>query len=179
MPSVLIYALTPDLRTVVDHLNDDSDIAFIISDGPGRWRAVDHVTDLSAGQHALWLRAHGPLPLVPESPLDPVAPIADPMAGWNERASASSPGVPFFGSDPSVVWLQVPQFSEQPKVPMSAFGWMGDRYRTAGPPANPEATVWWRQLKQWIRTRTELVKRGGPTGVGPKDVAAFPEASCS
>src|SRR4029453_13622836 len=154
MPSVLMYALAPELRTVIEHLNDDADVAFIMADGPANWRAVDRVQDLAAGHHALWLRQQGPAPPV----------------------ISSTAGFPFFGSHPAIVWFDVPRFDQTAAIPISAFGWIGDRYRTTGLAASPAARAWWRRLREWIRARTELVKRGGPGGTGPKDVAAFPEA---
>jgi hypothetical protein len=41
MPSILVYALESDLQTIVDYLNKDPDIAYVIADGPRRWRTVD------------------------------------------------------------------------------------------------------------------------------------------
>jgi hypothetical protein len=171
-----MYALAPELRTIVEYLNEDANVAFIVADGPRRWRAVERVGDLAPGHHAIWLRAHGPLPLVESPGVEPSATIADPMAGWDERVPASTPAMPFFGSDPAVVWAHVPRFDEHTSVPMTAFGWIGDRYRGIDHGASAAARQWWRRLQKWIRSRTEIVRRGGPDGTGPKDVAAFPDA---
>jgi hypothetical protein len=125
----------------------------------------------------VWLRCGGALPLVgPDVDGGADVPIPDPMRGWEERVPASTPGVPFFGSHPAVIWIHVPVFDGAPELPMTAIGWIGDRYRGIGQGAPEAAQRWWRRLQRWIAARSERVRRGGPAGIGPNDVAAFPEA---
>src|SRR5262245_22888981 len=175
MPSILVYALESDLQTIVDHLNEDPDVSFVIPDGPRRWRAVDRIPRIAAGQHALWHRPSGALPLVGSSVDEPDTPIGNPDAGWEERLPSAIKGQPFFGSHPAVVWLHVPA-ARPGLVPMCAFGWIGNRYRAIGKGAMPAANAWWRRLQRWIGARSRIVRRGGPEGSGPADVAAFPAA---
>lgn len=175
MPSILFYALDPDLQTVADRLNDDPDVAFVVADGPRRWRAVDRVPRIGAGCHALWLKPGGALPLVGRAVGDPEEPIVNPEAGWEERLPSAIPGRPFFGSHPAVVWLDVPA-GDGGTIPMSAVGWIGDRYRAIGVGATPAAAKWWKHLQRWFRGRTTVVARGGLHGTGPVDVNAFPGA---
>jgi hypothetical protein len=177
MPSILVYALESDLQAIVDHLNEDPEIAFVISDGPHRWRTVDRVPQIAAGHHALWHRPSGALPLVRSSETEPERPILNPDAGWEERLASAVYGQPFFGSHPSVMWLHV-STAGPGVVPMSAFGWIGNRYRGIGHGASPAANKWWRRLQRWIRNRAATVPRGSlqASGPVPADVAAFPAA---
>jgi hypothetical protein len=175
MPSILFYALESDLLTIVGHLNEDPDITYVIPDGPRRWRAVDRRDRIAAGHYALWHKPSGAPPLPGASDAEPDTPIIDPYAGWEERLPSAIPLQPFFGSHPSIVWLHVS--SGQPGVvPMSAFGWIGNRYRAIGQGAMPAANKWWQRLQRWIRNQTTTVPRGSLQASGPVDAAAFPAA---
>ena len=175
MASIPVYALESDLQTIVDFLNQDPEIAFVIPDGPHRWRTVDRMPQIAAGHHALWLRAGEALPLVGSSQAEPDTPILNPDAGWKERLPSAVPGQPFFGSHPGVIWLHV-STGGPGLVPMSAFGWIGNRYRAIGHGAAPAASKWWRRLQRWIRKQGPTVPRGSLQASGPVDVAAFPAA---
>lgn len=181
MPSILLYTLETDLRAIVDHLGDDPDIAFVIEDGPRRWKAVDRMPRITPGHHALWHVPSGAPPLLDRAHNEGAAPrIADPFAGWEERFPSANAAKPFFGSYPGVIWLHLSEcaVSASPVVPMSAFGWIGDRYRGIGHGAAPSTRQWWRRLQTWIKSRSQIVPRGSlrPSSKVPVDVAAFPAA---
>jgi len=123
-----------DVRILLDHLNADPDVAFIIPAGPlesdedrerairklleqsgrtdtgsivfdGRldtghrqqWRAVKTVEALADGDHALWYRPAGPLPLLKADRASD-QPIPDPFAGWTEEVLSRQGFRPYFGS---------------------------------------------------------------------------------
>jgi len=178
MPSVLLYALDADLAALLDRLNADPEIAFIVADGAGRWRAVDRLDRLPAGHYALWHIPSGSLPLLEVSETEPDRVIDDPFAGWEELRPAAIPGQPFFGSHPGVIWLHVGEeaTAKPGQVPMTAVGWIGNRYRAIGKGAAPATERWWRAFQRWIRGRTVWVPRGGLETDSPADVAALPSA---
>lgn len=177
MPSIPIYAVGPDLTLLLAHLNADPEIAFIVPDGARRWRAIPNLSGLSPGPQALWHTPSGALPLLGRSPSEPDIPIADPYAGWEERLPAAGQTQPFFGSHAGIIWLYVPALQDpDAPVPMSAFGWIGDRYRATGHGAAAATTRLWRGLQRWIRRRAILVPRGGLQAAGKPEVAAFPAA---
>ena len=126
MPAILVYATAADLRLVLAHLNADEEIAFLVSAGSDRWQAVEQVPDVKPGRTLLWHRPGGPLPLLQPDGTETV--ISDPFAGWTERVSSNVGRVPFFGSIPVIVTLDVPPLAtaEEERVPMSAFGWIRD-----------------------------------------------------
>jgi hypothetical protein len=176
MPAILIYAMAADLRMVLTHLNADEEIAFLVSAGPGRWRAVEQVPDFEPGRTLLWHRPGGPLPLLQPDGTETV--ISDPFAGWTERVASNAGRVPFFGSIPAIVTLDVPPLvaAEEKRVPMSALGWIGQRYQRAGRPAAAATAAWWRRLQRWIGDLGIAVQREGmPRGRG-SIVVALPEA---
>ena len=174
MPSIPFYALDVDLDLVLTHLNADPEITFIVADGPRRWRAVERRDGIPAGHFLLWHRPGGSPPLVGPGK-DGV--IRDPMAGWEERAASAIPGVPFFGSVPMIISWDVAR-EKSGAVPMSAFGWIGDRYRAIGQGASKETTRWWKALQRWVGQHTREFPRGGGSAAGEGGtVPAFPAAA--
>jgi hypothetical protein len=105
MPEISFFLDEHDTRLLLDRLNADQEIAFIVPDGPTpvahgiariiaptshvgaqRWRAVRAVEALEDGDHSLWHVPAGPLPLIPVPSGGvvgrPYPPIPDPWAGW-------------------------------------------------------------------------------------------------
>jgi hypothetical protein len=76
------------LRLVLAHLNADEEIAFLVSAGPDRWRAVEQVPNLEPGRTLLWHRPDGALPLLQPDGTETLIP--DPFAGWVERVSTNA-----------------------------------------------------------------------------------------
>lgn len=129
-----MYVTREDAAWLLRTLNADNEIAFLVADGPGRWKARRTVDELPAGQTtALWHVPSGPLPLIdrhgraedrweerstpsgpvptpkPSGPLPLVGPtypnIPDPFAGWRERFAGMDPTVPYFEDHTGVVRL--------------------------------------------------------------------------
>lgn len=173
MPSIPFYALDADLALILDHLNADPSIAFIVPDGARRWRAVERRDAVPAGHSLLWHRPGGPPPLVGPGKDDV---IADPMAGWTERAASAIPGVPFFGSVPMIISWDVAR-EARGTVPMSAFGWIGDRYRAIGLGATKDTMKWWKALQKWVSQHSREFPRAGSGADEDGMVAAFPAAA--
>ena len=173
MPSIPFYALDADLDLVLTHLNTDPEITFIVDDGPRRWRAVEQRDAIPAGHYLLWHRRGGSPPLVGPGKDDV---ITDPMAGWEERAASAIPGVPFLGEVPMIISWDVAR-ENGGRVPMSAFGWIGDQYRAIGQGASKDTTKWWKALQKWVGQQTREFPRGGSAGGDDGTIAAFPAAA--
>ena len=175
MPAILVYTTATDFKLVLAHLNADEESAFLVSAGAGRWRAAEQVSEVGPGRTLLWHRPGGPLPLLGPDGTD--TNIADPFAGWVERVPSRAGPVPFFGSIPAIVTLDVPAFTQPlDRVPMSAFGWIGQRYRTAGRPAAPTTVAWWERLRRWIVDMGVAVQRAGMSAGRGSTVYALPDA---
>lgn len=108
MPSLSFFADADDAGRLVEHLNQDPDLAFLVPLDPigwprpacssasglavveqQRWQAVQAVPSLRDGQHSLWHTPTGELlEPVPSRKLllAPGTPIADPWSGWRGRS---------------------------------------------------------------------------------------------
>jgi hypothetical protein len=98
MPRILMYLTADDVPTLLSLLSDDPEIAFLKSDGPRRWRAVERLDCLDRERVALWHVPSGPLPLVDQHRDKPIGFIEDPWAGWKERWTIADLSVPVFWS---------------------------------------------------------------------------------
>ncbi len=170
-----LYMLEEDVPLLHERLNSDPEIAFIIRDGPERWRAVWQVDDIR-GKTMLWHVPGGPLPLLHYQGQD--TPIEDPFAGWREERPGLDNSVPFFGSYCFVSFLLsiwVPGWHVLPKgyVDISGVSWPALRV-TRSP---PEATRrWWKRLRAFVSSHARLVTRWGPLEGPRADIWAMPAA---
>ena len=171
-----------DLAVLLDWLNAEPDIAFVLADGPRRWKAVATVNRLKDGRHALWHVAGAPLPLLRESGRAGV--IADPWSGWEEQRTGFDPTTPYFGpGHTSIFWLNlharhrpssakesrntgVPLLGVKDLLSLTSVEWIGNHYRKAP----PQSHRWWRHLKTWVsQSATKLT-------AGRHKFWAFPSA---
>ncbi|MCC7418729.1 MAG: hypothetical protein IT428_00470 [Planctomycetaceae bacterium] len=98
MPWLPLYADEDDFRDVLSWLNSDADIAFIVADGPQRWRAVARLEILTYGRYCLWHLPSGPLPLLGQGTIED-SQVPDPWAGWQEVRTGAEPSDPYSGPD--------------------------------------------------------------------------------
>lgn len=179
MPWIPLYLYENDSSALVDWLNNEQEIAFIVRVGEsGRhhsWKAVGRVESLPDGKHLLWHVSGGPLPLPAADWRDPGDIIADPWAGWTERRAGAEPGVPWLGNPANVFSLDL-HAGTPGKVGMSAFGWIGQRYRSLGNAALPSTERWWRRLRTWVRQNSILIPRYGALDGPDREIYTFPHA---
>jgi hypothetical protein len=121
MPSLQFFADQDDFKSLLQRLNEDDEVAFIVSAGRARggtdaalsphgfgrrrWKAVHTVDHLYDGYHALWHIPGGPLPLIEESSpagdlltvCQHMPAIPDPWSGWTDARSRDAFAPPFFG----------------------------------------------------------------------------------
>ena len=167
-----LYVDEPDIELFRERLNADPEIAFILPEGPGHWRAVWQIDD-AQGQTMLWHVPGGPLPLLLPSGQNAV--ITNPFAGWQELEPGRDRTVPYFGTGwPSTLLLKLfpPGWRGLPRnyIPVSGLGWYG---RMMG--ASPLPTRrWWRRLGEWVRRRSVRVTRNGPLFEPHADIWALP-----
>jgi hypothetical protein len=168
-----LYVDEPDVELLRERLNADPEIAFIIPEGPGRWRAVWQIQDAS-GKTILWHVPAGPLPLL-ASGYEPDTLIKDPFAGWQERRKGYYDYVPYFGpSEPRTLLLDLipPGWHGLPSdwMPVSGLSWYG---RLSSQPPHPSTLKWWRRFRSWVRRHARLAAR---EGFGFADIWALPAA---
>ena len=172
MPSISFVADEDDLRTVLAYLNDNPEVAFIVADGPGRWRAVEALERLDVGRITLWHVPSGPLPLLQARLGQPDLPIQDPWHGWHELRPGYDKSQPWFGPSHTGVMSLLPN----PRGPgtrhgvgISEFQWIGNRYSVIGRGAAPATERFWKSLRRWIVRQTTSRASTG-------DSPAFPSA---
>lgn len=175
------YAIADDVLALLAYLNSSTEIAFIVSNGTGKWIAADSLASLPDGRHCLWHVPGGPLPLfrgANESPGE----IANPFLGWSEARSGADRSQPYFGAGhPGVFWLNVDLRENEAAaheilVGLSSFEWIGNHYRMIGHPAKPETEKFWKALGRWVKRTAIKVPRGGPQYCTPPEIWAFPGA---
>jgi hypothetical protein len=168
-----LYMLEEDVPLVHERLNSDPEVAFIVRDGPGRWRAVWQVDDIR-GKTMLWHVPGGPLPLLHDQGEDTF--IEDPFAGWCEERPGLDDTVPYFGPYCFVSFLLsiwVPGWHVLPKdhVNISGVSWPALRV-TRSPPESTRR--WWKRLRAFVSGHARLVTRWGPLEGPRADIWAMP-----
>ncbi len=176
-----IYAAESDLPFLVSFLNSSKDIAFIVSNGPGKWIAVPAIERLRDGRYCLWHVPSGSLPLF-RGAQENFDEIENPFAGWAEVKSGADPSQPYFGpGHPGVFWLNVHtsethRMTREPLVGLSSFEWIGNHYKILGSFPKPETEKFWKALRRWVQKHAVQVPRGGPNNPTPAEIWALPGA---
>jgi hypothetical protein len=172
------YASENDLPSLLSHLNASEEVAFVVSNGSGKWIAVKTLESLTDGRYCLWHVPSGPLPLFRGAKETP-GEIATPFAGWSEARAGADPTKPYFGAGhPGVFWLNVRskdthRVSGETLVGLSSFEWIGNHYKSIGSAAKPETEKFWKALGRWIKKFAVKVPRGGPQQPAPPEIWAF------
>jgi hypothetical protein len=172
-----MYMNQHDLAAVISWLNDEADIAFIVADGPMRWRAVAAIDSPHDRRYCLWHSQSGPLPLLRR--LLPDTTVRDPWQGWKEKRPGADSTTPYFGAGhPGVYWLNARTESdrEPDALGLSSFEWIANRYAPIGDPAPPVTKKWWDRLRRWVQKRAVRIPRQGPVNGQGAEIWAMPGA---
>ncbi len=170
-----LYMLQEDVPLLQARLNEDPEIAFILREGPDRWRAVWQADDIR-GKTMLWHVPGGQLPLLHTQGADTL--IEDPFAGWRKERPGLDNSVPYFGPSCAVsfllrVWTPGWQGLPEDFVDISSVSWPALRV-TRSP---PELThKWWNQFRKWVSRHAHHVTRQGPLNGPGADIWALPSA---
>ncbi len=179
MPWLPMYLVAEDARSLIGLLNRDQDVAFLVTDGPGRWIARNELSEPSASRISLWHIPSGPLPLLGERTTEPVGQIGDPWSGWTERRQGADSTNPYFGpGHPGVIWLNLRLAARdlQSICGLSSFEWIGNHYSLIGNAAKPATEHWWRKLRRNVQKAARKVPRVRLDSPLPAEVYAFPAA---
>lgn len=168
MPFISFFADQQDAEILLQWLNSEDEIAFIVPDSyqaPQRnWKVVRTIDSFKDGEYSLWHIA-GSLPVLTN--IDSRQVIFDPWEDWTERGTGANSTTPYFGpGHPAEIrlelWLRHHPYSDTEKttlpmlvswwmgdedlLPASSFQWIGNRYQ----PAPQETWRWWRRLKALV-----------------------------
>lgn len=176
MPWLPMYLTPDDAAELLAFLNSETVVAFIVADGPRRWRAVTTLAEAADGRFVLWHHPAGVPPLLRDDAPDEVP--DNPWAGWEETL----PGLrPFPSIDPAAAMilslnLRTRGREQGSKLGLSSFEWIGNRYRSIGAPAESSTEAWWRRLGAWVRKRSVRVPRKGTWDGQRPEIWAAPSA---
>ena len=179
MPWLPVYADEEDFRTVLDYLSQNDEIAFIIFDGKGRWRATHTIPQMDADRFCLWHIPSGSLPLLHPHPSKQIDSITDAWSGWSELRAGDDSSLPYFGAGhPGEIWLNHrPQGKrETQNIGLSSFEWIGNRYSLIGKPAPDVTERFWQKLRRWVKRTAAQTPRSGSVDGEHAEIWAFPSA---
>jgi hypothetical protein len=189
MPWIPMYVIEEDARVLLTWLTESTQIAFLLSDGTGRWKAVHELNELPNAPVNMWHIPSGALPLLGKERHDPVKEIAPPWNGWTEQRSGADKHLPYFGPGwPGVMTLNLqlvsrrtqgehPSSQQAPSsIGLSNVGWIGNRYKLIGSAAKPETERFWKMLRRFVASHTTKIPRTGSLDGPDREIYAFPSA---
>jgi hypothetical protein len=196
-----MYLLESDVEFLNDWLNQEEEIAFLVSNGNKRWIAKKQheiikdigTQEMGSGnfkipnfiEYNLWHIPSGPLPLIKRNKggvtlrlkkedweFDNEVP--NPWLGWTELVTGANYRVPYFESHTGIIRLEINLPSNEP-IPISNFGWIGNHYSILGSKANPLTEKFWKKLKRMAKKIAIHIPRENQPN-GKKEIYAFPDA---
>lgn len=201
--NISFYGDATDVAWLNDWLGQQEEIAWIVSAGRKRWRAVEQCDITQDGCYCIWHVPSGRLPLYPQH--DPDGPpewIEDPWDGWVEPdwkppkayyavppesqeemrrnwAGRDEPDAePYFGAGHvGIIELKVRTEGEQPgEIGLSSVGWIATHYSRIGNKPADSTTAWFAKLERAIQGVAIKVTREGPLRSPRPEVWALPSA---
>lgn len=187
-----MYLLDKDIDFLNNWLNQEEEIAFLVSNGHKKWIAQkEHNIKADIGtkkiaEYNLWHVPSGQLPLLDankdsvklkfgKEDWDNDGKVENPWLGWTEISTGANSRIPYFGAGhPGVIHLELNLPYDQ-EIRMSNFGWIGNHYRIIGNGANQSTEKFWGKLKRMAKkVATQIPRSNHP--IGKKEVFAFPTA---
>lgn len=193
-----LYLVYEDVEFLNDWLNQEEEIAFLVSNGPSKWIAKkqhDIIADLQQQKldgyihgnylnYRLWHIPSGPLPLFGsgngklrfhKEDWDENN-IKDPWAGWTELQAGADSSVPYFGAGhPGIIRLKIHLSHDKKEIPMSDFQWIGNHYKIIGSAADKSTEKFWNRLRRMTKKIGTHIPRGNRQE-GKNEIYAFPSA---
>ncbi|RFM27501.1 hypothetical protein [Deminuibacter soli] len=203
MAWIPMYLLDKDIDFLNDWLNQEEEIAFLVSNGHKKWIAKkEHTIKNDIGnqnfgdgynfvipnyaEYNLWHIPSGQLPL-PEANNGSVTlkfhkedsnedgKVDNPWLGWTEIRTGANSRIPYFGAGyPGVIHLEINLPHDQ-EIRMSNFGWIGNHYKLIGNGAEQTTEKFWNKLRRMAKKIGTQIPRSN-TLEGKKEVFAFPTA---
>jgi hypothetical protein len=172
-----MYADRTDIQRVLALLNSDNEVAFIVKDGPKRWKAARTLDQFEDTRYCIWVRSGGSLPLMRSDGTEGDL-IENPWDGWTENRTGADSADPWFGpGHPAVVWLNVRTKGKGTSgIGLSSFEWIGNHYRIIGSPAPEAVEKWWQRLRRSIKKIGKRIPRDGPIDGSEPEIWALPSA---
>ena len=202
MPAIPMYLLDKDVEFLNDWINQEEELAFLVSNGEKRWianREHDMLTEMKTEplpglnlmmpdyrKFALWHIPAGPLPLIEahtgfvemkfsSEDWDKDPKIDNPWLGWTEQRTGADPSIPYFGPGCKAAIYLVVNLPRDEEIRNSGISWTGNHYKIIGNAASQSTLDFWSKLRRMVRKVATHIPRGNTPG-GTKEIYAFPSA---
>ena len=193
-----LYLTDKDVEFLNDWLNQEEEIAFLVSNGPGRWIAKKHHNihaDIEQQkkeghlngcylEYALWHVPAGPLPLFgtgskgkprfKKEDWDEDT-IPDPWKGWNELRQGADSSMPYFGAGSPRIFRLTIFLRETGEIPISGFEWTGNHYKIIGDGADKVTEKFWGKLRRLAKKVGKHIPRQNNPDY-KNEIYIFPDA---
>jgi hypothetical protein len=158
-----MYLNKTDVDELLEFLNDEDQIAYLVCTEPYCWKAVKTVDKLQNGETVLWHIPSGPLPLHTKAAAtlnnNYKSWILDPFRGWANKDCVSDGVEPYFGGCwPGVISLNI-KLGAEAEISMSCFTWIGNYFAMIGKPADRKTERYWQRLRRQIKKRSVPLSR--------------------
>ena len=183
MAEIILYLTKHDAESIVDWINSNNDLAWIIKQSQDentyRWKAVSELSSVESKDYCLWKIDSGPLHIPSGSHDIDDTVVLDPYSGWEQSLNTTDADVPWLGAGSPETFCFV--FREDGKeaensIGRSGFSWIGDYFRPVGIHAPDESKKFWECLKRYIQKNSTAIPWPGELGSGRTGAYAFPEA---
>lgn len=177
MPSLAIYMYWADCDAVLDLLNSDEEIAFILATRLNYWQAFNRLEKLPVQNVSLWHIPSGPIPVIAHDDADVL--IKDPWTGWAGVPVRGDLDTPMLigAAQPGVVRSTINHNSDGPLdiLRVSYFSWSGNNANARkGWPVSPQTERWWNRFRRKITSMATAVPAGGLGSDSRERVFALP-----
>lgn len=183
MPWIPIYITSKDADQLLNWLNNEEQVAFIVRDSENRLIAKPSLDKLQEGRICIWHIPSGPIPWPRKKKgifgtKEWIDSVVDPWAGWDEEVVGGDGNVWFGSSYVGVFWLNANTVSARSDnaIGLSSFEWIGNHYSVLGRNAPEITSKWWRRLSGWIGRNSQRVPRSGRLDGNDKEIYAFNDA---
>lgn len=194
-----LYLVKQDVEFLNDWLNQEEEIAFLVSNGTSKWIAKkqhDIVADMERQKadgyfsgnylkYSLWHVQSGPLPLFGSGSSGKLCfnkddwneeQIADPWSGWTEIRAGADSDIPYFGAGhPGIIHLTIHLSDDNNEIPMSDFQWIGNHYKIIGSGAEKSTEKFWNKLRRMAKKIGTHIPRQNKVE-SKNEIYAFPLA---
>ncbi|MES2824807.1 MAG: hypothetical protein V4732_14480 [Pseudomonadota bacterium] len=181
MAEIILYLTESDAKIIIDWVNADSDIAWIVKDSQigntYRWKAVNELHSVESKSYCLWFIGSGPLRIPSGSVNVKDVLVLNPFVGWEQTLKHELAEVPWFGAAaPETFHFTFREFSKRNEhaIGRSGFNWIGNYFSVVGTVAPPECKKWWEKLKRFVKKNSVGVPWPGELGSGKVGAYAFP-----
>lgn len=183
MAEIILYLTKSDAESIVEWINAEENIAWIVKDSQQGnvylWKAIDKLERLESKEYCLWYKGSNAIRIPSESVDTEDTIVLDPFKGWEQTLDTDSAEIPWFGAAAPETFQFV--FRESGKefensIGRSGFGWIGNYYSIIGNKAPDECKKWWERLKRYVKKNATGIPWPGELGSGKTGAYAFPEA---